>query len=282
MRAGMAHSWVPCQPPPGATATSAAPRTTTPPKTGGPSTPCCARGGRSSPCPTTRSVAAPHTTTRMITLRNVLGGVPLVVERASATALKDAVTWSGWFHRREPRALVLVWPTTGGIFAWQPGAPEALNEAQPPSWREAIVHTGGVAAVPIWAFPVPEDHVCLTCRHVLEEEVPILWVARDPTPRVARTGACTVAQPATMTLMCAPSTSRTWCDRRRASPLPPTSPSTTRPGATTWTPTGRPGRFSDRPAAPRCQSGRGGEEGGEGRGIHRLVGDPRELSLIHI
>jgi hypothetical protein len=115
----------------------------------------------------------------MITLRNVLGGVPLVVERASATALKDTVTWSGWYHRREPRALVLVWPTTGGIFAWQPGAPEALNEAQLPSWREAIVHTGGVAAVPIWAFPVPEDHVCLTCRHVLEEEVPILWVARE-------------------------------------------------------------------------------------------------------
>lgn len=115
-------------------------------------------------------------------LEGVLGGVPVVVERVSAEALAETVIWSGWFHRREPEALMIVWPTTSGVFAWQPGAPAILDESQPRSWRAPIRHQGGVAAVPDWTFPVPADRLAFTCTHVLDDGDAILWVARESDP----------------------------------------------------------------------------------------------------
>lgn len=112
-------------------------------------------------------------------VENVLGRVPVVLEQVSDQALGETVTWSGWFHRREPEALMIVWPTTSGIFAWQPGAPPVLDELQPPAWRVPFVHTGGVAADPPWPFPVPPDRLAFSCTHVVDEGAPVLWVARQ-------------------------------------------------------------------------------------------------------
>lgn len=115
-------------------------------------------------------------------LEGVLGGVPVVVERVSEAVLGDTVLWSGWFHRRKPEALMLFWPTTSGIFDWQPGAPQLLSERQPRAWREPVEHAGGVATDPEWVFPVPADLLAFTCTHVLDDGEPILWVARETDP----------------------------------------------------------------------------------------------------
>ena len=112
-------------------------------------------------------------------VEGVLGGVPVVLAAASAAGLAETVTWSGWFHRRPPEALVVVWPTTSAIFAWQPGAPGVLDELQPIGWREPVELTGALAPDPEWSFPVPSDAPALTCRHVSDEGAPVLWVARE-------------------------------------------------------------------------------------------------------
>ncbi len=112
-------------------------------------------------------------------LEDVLAGAPVAVERVAREALRETVTWSGWFHRREPEALALVWPTTDGLFAWQPGAPDVLDERQPPAWREPVRHSGGLAVDPEWPFPVPPDRMAFTCTHVVDEGEAVLWVARE-------------------------------------------------------------------------------------------------------
>lgn len=112
-------------------------------------------------------------------LEDVLVGVPLAVEQVAPDALADTVTWSRWFHRRDVGALALVWPTTDGVFAWQPGAPGILDERQPPEWRAPVQHGGGLAADPDWPFPVPPERLAFTCTHVADEGAAVLWVARE-------------------------------------------------------------------------------------------------------
>ncbi|MFC7486984.1 DUF4262 domain-containing protein [Knoellia sp. CPCC 206453] len=112
-------------------------------------------------------------------LEDVLAGVPVVVEQVTDDALRETVTWSGWFHRRRPEALAIVWPSVAGLFAWQPGAPSVLNERQPPEWRAPIRHTGGVDVDPSWDFPVPPERMAFSCVHVVEDGEAILWVARE-------------------------------------------------------------------------------------------------------
>lgn len=112
-------------------------------------------------------------------LEGVLGGAPVAVAAASSYALAEVVTWSGWFHRRRPDALVLVWPTTSGVFAWQPGAPAVLDELQPVEWREPVAPLGPLAADPPWDFPVPPDDTAFSCEHVVEHGRPVLLVARQ-------------------------------------------------------------------------------------------------------
>ena len=112
-------------------------------------------------------------------LEGVLAGVPNVLEEVADEALRETVIWSGWFHRRKPQALMVVWPSTSGLFAWQPGAPEVLDEWQPTRWRNTIRHTGGVAPDPVWEFPVPPDRLAFTCKHVMEEDHAVLWAARE-------------------------------------------------------------------------------------------------------
>lgn len=112
-------------------------------------------------------------------LEDVLAGVPVALEDVAETALADTVLWSGWFHRRKPEALAVIWPTKAGVFAWQPGAPEILDELQPPSWRVPITHTGGLASDPTWDFPVPPDHRAFSCTHVVDGGEAVLWTSRQ-------------------------------------------------------------------------------------------------------
>lgn len=113
-------------------------------------------------------------------LEDVLAGVPVAVERVSDTGLLEAVIWSGWFHRRKPEALALVWPDRRGLFSWQPGAPSDLQVRQPPRWRTPMLHTGGLATDPAWDFPVPPEHTASSCTHVVDGGGAVLWAAREP------------------------------------------------------------------------------------------------------
>jgi len=112
-------------------------------------------------------------------LENVLGRVPVAVEEVADDALGETVTWSGWFHRRKPEAVALVWPDTRGVFAWQPGAPGILDDRQPRRWRVPIAHTGGLATDPPWPFPVPPELPAFSCTHVVDDGEPVLWAARE-------------------------------------------------------------------------------------------------------
>lgn len=112
-------------------------------------------------------------------LEDVLAGVPVAVAAVADAALEATVSWAGWFHRRTPDALVLVWPDRGGVFAWQPGAPAILDDLQPPGWRVPLTHTGGLAVDPDWDFPVPPDHSAFSCSHVVDDGEAILWAARQ-------------------------------------------------------------------------------------------------------
>lgn len=115
-------------------------------------------------------------------LEDVLAGVPVAVEQVSHEGRSETVIWSGWFHRQEPEAVALVWPGRSGIFAWQPGGHEDLDELQPRAWRVPIEHLGGLAAYPAWEFPVPPDHSTFSCRHVVERGDAVLWAARQSEP----------------------------------------------------------------------------------------------------
>jgi uncharacterized protein DUF4262 len=115
-------------------------------------------------------------------LEDVLAGVPVVLAEVAEDALEATVTWSGWFHRRRPEALAVVWPTTSGIFAWQPGAPAVLDELQPPRWREPFPVPAGLEPDPGWPFPVPPDQPSFSCTHVVDDGRAILWVARESDP----------------------------------------------------------------------------------------------------
>lgn len=115
-------------------------------------------------------------------LEDALAGVPIAAERVADSALGDTVTWSGWFHRRKPDALAIVWPDRSGVFAWQPGGPPILDDLQPRAWRDPIQHRGGLAPDPEWTFPVAPDRAAFSCTHVVDEGQAILWVARESDP----------------------------------------------------------------------------------------------------
>lgn len=112
-------------------------------------------------------------------LEGVLAGVPVAIDRVSDEGLRETVTWSAWFHRQEAAALAIVWPDKNGVFGWQPGAPEVLDERQPRTWRVPIEHPGGLATDPGWTFPVPPDHKAFSCTHVVDDGEPVLWAARE-------------------------------------------------------------------------------------------------------
>lgn len=111
-------------------------------------------------------------------LEGVLAGVPVLLEQVSDHALHDTVIWSGWFHRRRPAALAVVWPDRRGVFAWQPGAPAVLDEEQPREWRVRSPRTGAAAVEPPWPFALPPEHEVVACTHVAERGDAVLRVWR--------------------------------------------------------------------------------------------------------
>lgn len=150
-------------------------------------------------------------------LEDVLAGVPVAVEQVADDALRETVAWSGWFHRRKPEALAIVWPDKEGVFAWQPGAPEALDQLQPRAWRVPIDHSGGLAQDPVWDFPVrrttrrsPAPTSSTTARRSSGPRA-------NRTRHAVRTGASIAAPRATGPTTCASFTSLTWSARHPAS-----------------------------------------------------------------
>jgi hypothetical protein len=65
-----------------------------------------------------------------------------------------------------------VWPSTKGIFAWQPGGSAAVEAAQPASWRFPQTRQGALAADPPWPYPAAPDDLAVACDHVVDEGAP--------------------------------------------------------------------------------------------------------------
>lgn len=113
------------------------------------------------------------------TAENVIGRFPVVADAMTSRGLSETVQCSHWFHRRQVEALQLVWPDTRGIFAWQPGAAPFAASLQPQAWRVPSTRAGGVAPDPEWVFPVPADHLAVSCTCVVDEGAPVRLVVRD-------------------------------------------------------------------------------------------------------
>jgi hypothetical protein len=112
------------------------------------------------------------------TAENLIGFWPVVADPMSPGGLEETVIWSRWFHRAEVPALQLVWPSTSGIFPWQPGGSRAVADAQPEAWRLPQERVGALAQDPPWLFPAPAEDLTVTCRHVVEEGAPVNAVLR--------------------------------------------------------------------------------------------------------
>jgi len=112
------------------------------------------------------------------TAENLIGFWPVVADPMSAEGLAETVLWSEDFHRGEVPALQLVWPSTSGVFHWQPGGSASVAAAQPDTWRLPQERVGALAPDPDWPYPVPADHLVFTCRHVAQEGAPVLAVVR--------------------------------------------------------------------------------------------------------
>lgn len=112
------------------------------------------------------------------TAENLIGYWPVVADPMSPEGLDETVLWSKWLHRRRVDALQLVWPSTSGIFTWQPGGSAQVAAAQPAAWRLAQERSGALAADPPWPFPVPPDHLTAACTHIVDEGAPVQSVVR--------------------------------------------------------------------------------------------------------
>lgn len=130
-------------------------------------------------------------------LEDVLAGVPVAVEEASDAALRETVTWSGWFHRRKPDALAIVWPDRNGVFAWQPGPPTYSMRSS----RADGVSPSGTRAV--WRSIRPgtsrscRTTECSLARTSSTAAEPSCGRPGNRMGSAARTGAFTAARPAT-------------------------------------------------------------------------------------
>ncbi len=112
------------------------------------------------------------------TAENLIGYWPVVADPMSPGGLEETALWSHWFHRRPADALQLVWPSTSGVFTWQPGGSEHVAAAQPAAWRLPQPRVGPLAADPPWPFPVPPDHLAVSCRCIVNEGAPVRLVVR--------------------------------------------------------------------------------------------------------
>jgi len=116
------------------------------------------------------------------TAESLIGFWPVVADPMSPVGLAETVICSRWFHRGTVDALQLVWPSTSGVFSWQPGGSTAVAAAQPEHWRMPQERLGCLAPDPDWPFPVAADQLVVTCRHVAEEGAPVHDVVRLAAP----------------------------------------------------------------------------------------------------
>ncbi len=118
-------------------------------------------------------------------LETVLSNVPVTVDEVSDVGRQRIGLRSAWFHRAPVPALQLVWPTTSGIFAWQPGAPRELEMLQPPAWRVPRPRSGALCVDPPWPLPARPDTRVIVCTHMRHENEPIRFVVRTQDERGA-------------------------------------------------------------------------------------------------
>jgi hypothetical protein len=117
-----------------------------------------------------------------MTLENVIGRWPVLVDEVSLEGLQTTVLGAHHFHHRAVQAFQLVWPDTLGRWPWQPGAAGFASDLQPQAWRIPTPRSGVVAADPEWLLPVPPDADAVSCTCVIDEGAPVRYVARVPDP----------------------------------------------------------------------------------------------------
>jgi hypothetical protein len=115
-------------------------------------------------------------------IETALLNAPVVVDEVSEVGLRELGLWSAWFHRIPVRALQLVWPTAGGVFAWQPGAPPEVEAMQPAAWRVPQLRSGALGLDPPWPLPVRPDTTVIVCAHLRQDNDPVRFVARTREP----------------------------------------------------------------------------------------------------
>ncbi|MEX0139602.1 DUF4262 domain-containing protein [Massilia sp. LMS1-1-1.1] len=66
-------------------------------------------------------------------IAGLLGGdFECVVGEASAEQVSDYMHWASWLYKNRPfRAYQIIWPSTTGVFPWEPGASDWLIARQP-------------------------------------------------------------------------------------------------------------------------------------------------------
>ncbi len=111
-------------------------------------------------------------------IETALSNAPVAVDEVSDVGLRHIGLCSAWFHRTPVQALQLVWPTTSGVFAWQPGAPPDLDKLQPVTWRVPRLRCGPLGVDPPWSLPATPDTTVIVCTHMRYENEPVRFVAR--------------------------------------------------------------------------------------------------------
>ena len=66
-------------------------------------------------------------------IAGLLGGdFECVIGEASAEQVTDHMHWASWLYKGRPfRAYQIIWPSTAGVFPWEPGASDWLIARQP-------------------------------------------------------------------------------------------------------------------------------------------------------
>jgi hypothetical protein len=60
------------------------------------------------------------------------GGFECVIGEASAEQVAGYMRWASWLYKDQPfRAWQIIWPTTSGVFPWEPDAGDWFRARQP-------------------------------------------------------------------------------------------------------------------------------------------------------
>lgn len=60
------------------------------------------------------------------------GGFECLIGEASSEKVSDYMHWASWLYKGQPfRAYQIIWPSTAGVFPWEPGAGDGFAAHQP-------------------------------------------------------------------------------------------------------------------------------------------------------